>query len=130
MDGEFAPLKPLIAEMPIGPHVKLTSTNEHVPDIERRIRVVKETSCATRHGLPLQRIPQLMVIHMVILVVKMLSYFSSKGGVSIHMSPKKIMSGKTLDYKKHLSLSFGNYCQVHEEETLCNSQIAPLVRAI
>ena len=34
------------------------------------------------------------------------------------------MSGKTLDYKKHLSLSFGQYFQVHEEETLRNIQIA------
>ena len=41
MDGEFAPLKPLIAAMPGGPHVNLTSANEHVPNIERRIRVVK-----------------------------------------------------------------------------------------
>jgi hypothetical protein len=32
------------------------------------------------------------------------------------------MSGETLDYKKHLSLQVGQYCQVHEEDTLCNSQ--------
>jgi hypothetical protein len=41
-DGEFAPLKPLIESMPGGPIVNLASANEHVPDIERRIRVVKE----------------------------------------------------------------------------------------
>ena len=40
------------------------------------------------------------------------------------------MSGKTLDYKKHLSLSFGKYCQVHEEETPRNSQIARTKGAI
>ena len=33
MDGEFAPLKPLIAAMTGGTHVNLTSANEHVPDI-------------------------------------------------------------------------------------------------
>ena len=49
MDGEFSPLKPLIAEIPGVIHVNLTSANEHVPDIERRIRVVKERSRATRH---------------------------------------------------------------------------------
>ena len=57
MDKEFAPLKPLIAAMPGGPHVNLTSANEHVTDIERCIRVVKERSRTTRHGLPFQRIP-------------------------------------------------------------------------
>ena len=33
MDGEFAPLKPLIAAMPGGPHVNLASANKHVPNI-------------------------------------------------------------------------------------------------
>jgi hypothetical protein len=32
------------------------------------------------------------------------------------------MSGETLDYKKHLSLQVGQYCQVHEEDTPRNSQ--------
>ena len=40
------------------------------------------------------------------------------------------MSGKTLDYKKHLSLSFGKYCQVYEKETPHNSQIARTKGAI
>jgi hypothetical protein len=32
------------------------------------------------------------------------------------------MSSETLDYKKHLSLQIGQYCQVHEEDTPRNSQ--------
>jgi hypothetical protein len=42
-DGELAPLKPLIESIPGGPVVNLVSANEHVPNIERRIRVVKES---------------------------------------------------------------------------------------
>jgi hypothetical protein len=39
-DGEFEPLKTLLIEsMPSGPMVNLASSNEHVPEIERRIRV-------------------------------------------------------------------------------------------
>jgi hypothetical protein len=41
-----------------------------------------------------------------------------------------IMSGKNLDFKKHLSLLIGHYCQVHEEETPRNSQIARTKGAI
>jgi hypothetical protein len=41
-DGEFAPLKILIESVPGGPMVNLASANEHVPEIERRIRTVKE----------------------------------------------------------------------------------------
>ena len=64
-----------------------------------------------------------MVTHIVLLVVKMLNYFPPKGGASTHISPKTIMSCETLDYLKHLSLSFGQYCQVYEEETQRNIHI-------
>jgi hypothetical protein len=39
VDGEFAPLKVPIQSMPGGPRVNLTSGSEHIPEIERRIRV-------------------------------------------------------------------------------------------
>jgi hypothetical protein len=40
------------------------------------------------------------------------------------------MSGETLDYKKHMSLQLGQYCQVHEEDNPRNSQIAKTKRVI
>jgi hypothetical protein len=54
--------------------------------------------------------------------VKLLNFFPTKGGVSDTLSPKTILSGETLDYKKHLRLQIGQYCQVHEEDTPRNSQ--------
>jgi hypothetical protein len=68
-----------------------------------------------------------MTIHIVLnvlKVVKLLNFFPTKGGVSDTLSPKTIMSGETLDFKKHLSLHIGQYCQVHEEDTPRNSQVA------
>ena len=122
-DGEFAPLKGLIDQMPGGPTTNLASSNEHVPEIERRIRVVKERCRSTRHGLPFTRVPRLLTIHIVLNCVKLLNFFPTKGGVSETLSPKTIMSGETLDFKKHLSLQVGQYCQVHEEEQPRNSEI-------
>jgi hypothetical protein len=129
-DGEFAPLKPLIESMPGGPMVNLASANEHVPEIERRIRVVKERCRATQHSLPFEIIPKLMTIHIVPNVVKLLNFFPTKGGVSDTISPKTIMSGDTLDFKKHLSLQIGQYCQVHEEDTPRKSQFTRTKEAI
>ena len=40
------------------------------------------------------------------------------------------MTGETLNSKKHLALSVGQYCQVHEQETPCNSQAARTSGAI
>ena len=62
------------------------------------------------------------MIHIVLNAVKMLNFFPTKGGSSDTLSPKTIMSGETLDYKKHLSLQVGQYCQVLEEDTPCNIQ--------
>jgi hypothetical protein len=123
-DGEFAPFKPLIESMPGGPMVNLASANEHVPEIERRIRVVKERCQETRYSLPFKIITKLVTIHIVLNVAKVLDFFSTKGGVSDTLSPNTIMSGETLDFKKHLSLQIGQYCQVHEEDTPQNSQVA------
>jgi hypothetical protein len=71
-----------------------------------------------------------MTIHIVLNVIKLLNFFPTKGGVSDTLSPKTIMSGETLDYKKHLSLQLGQYCQVHEEDNPRNSQIARTKGAI
>jgi hypothetical protein len=129
-DGEFAPLKPLIESIPGGPMVNLASANDQVPEIERRIWVVKERCRATRHSLPYERIPKLLTIHIVLNVVKLLNFFPTKGGVSDTLSPKTIMSGETLYFKKHLSLQIGQYCQVHEEDTPRKSQVARTKGAI
>jgi len=129
-DGEFEPLATLIASLPGGPTVNLASAHEHVPEIERRIRVVKERCRASRHTLPFKRIPQLLTIYIVLNVVKLLNFFPTTGGISDTLSPKTIMSGETLDYKKHLTLHVGQYCQVHEEETPRNSQVARTKGAI
>jgi hypothetical protein len=57
-------------------------------------------------------------------------FFPTKGGVSDTLSPKMIMSGETLDNKKHLSLQIRQYCQVHEEYNHRNSQISRTKGAI
>jgi hypothetical protein len=121
-DGEFAPLQALIQAMPGGPRVNLASSSEHIPEIERRIRVVKERRRSARHSLPFNRIPKLLSIHIVFHAVKLLNHFPAKGGISENISPKTIMTGETLHYKKHLSLQIGEYCQVHEEDTPRNSR--------
>jgi hypothetical protein len=124
VDGEFAPLQVPIQSMPGGPKVNLTSANEHFPEIEPRIRVVKERARSFRHSLPFNRIPKLLTIHIIFVAVKLLNHFPPKGGISDTISPKTtIMTGETLDYKTHLSLQLGQYCQVHEDDTPRKSQL-------
>ena len=121
VDGEFAALQTLVHDMEHGPRVNLTSANEHVPEAEWRIRVVKERVRASRHDLPFTRLPKLLTIHMVLDCVKMLNYFPTKGGLSV--SPRLLMTGVGLDSKKHFRVPFGHYCQVHEDDKPRNSML-------
>ena len=119
---EFAPLTDLIASLQGVPVINLASANKHVPKIERKIRVVKERFRAARHGLPFHRIPKLLTVHIVFQAVKVLNFFPTKGVNSDTLSPKTIMSGDILNYKRHFSIQIGRYCQVHDEDAPCNSQ--------
>ena len=121
-DRECAPLQDLILSLPCGPIINLESSNEHVPGIKIKIRVLKKRCQETQHGLPFQRISKLLTIHSVFHTVKLINLFPTKGGISDTLSPKTIMSGEILNYKKNLSLHIVQYCQVHEEDAPINSQ--------
>jgi hypothetical protein len=77
-DIKFAPMKPLIESIPGGTMINLASANEHVSEIEHRIRVVKERCWDTRHSLPFERIPKIMMIHIVLDVVKILIFYQPR----------------------------------------------------
>ena len=97
--------------------MNLTSTNEHVPEIYIRIRVVKERARCIRHSLLFNRIPRPLLIYIIFVSVKMINNFPTKGGTSTVYSPNIIMSGETFHYNIHLTLKIGHYCQVHDEDT-------------
>ena len=84
--------------MPGGPRINIISENEHVPDIELQIRVIKEIIKVIWQILPFNNTPKLLKIYIVFTVVKMINYLPVKGGVSSILSSKTIMSSYTLHY--------------------------------
>ena len=60
----------------------------------------------------------------------MLKYFPTKQGISSDLSPPSILRGKSMDYKKYLTLQPGQYCKVHKNERPRNSDIARTQEAI
>jgi hypothetical protein len=109
-DSEFAPLKPFFNTMTQPPTLILAVKGDHVPEIERRIRMVKERCRAIRHSLPFNKLPRIITMYMVLHAVRMLNFFPQKEGVSDTLSPKMIISGERLGWKRHLALPFGSYC--------------------
>ena len=54
-------------------------------------------------------------------VMMLLKAFYPKSGLSKTYSPRTIMTGKALDWKKICKLQFGAYAQVHEDRNLTNT---------
>ena len=71
-----------------------------------------------------------MTIYEILNIGRMLNYFPTKAGVSTTMIPQAILNREKLDYEKHLQLHYGQYYQVHENETPCNSEKARTQGAI
>jgi hypothetical protein len=90
-------------------------TSEHVPEIERQIRLVKERARAIWSTLPFKRISNRMIVELINFVVLWLNAFPPLSGVSKTYSTRTIMTGTTLDYKKHCKLPFGVYVETHED---------------
>ena len=113
MDGEFVPLRGGLAE--IGVTLNETSRDEHVGDIECYIRTVKERMRAIYNTLPFHKVPAHLVIEMAKTAVFWLNAFPVLGGTSRDLSPRTIMTGQKVDYKRHCCFQFGEYAQTHEE---------------
>jgi hypothetical protein len=62
-DGEFAPLKAWMAMVYGAPKLNLASANEHAPEIERKIRVIKEWVRAIIYSIPFNSLPARMLVH-------------------------------------------------------------------
>ena len=90
--------------------INLTISNEHVPEKELQIIVIKEMERCVRHIPSFNSIPRLLLIHIIFVFVKMLNYLPTKGGVSTVYIPKTIMYGYNLHCKRHLDLKIGQYC--------------------
>jgi hypothetical protein len=78
MDMEFEKLKDML------PNVTLNTTaaREHIGEIERKIRVIKERGRGTINMLPYETMPKLMIIELMHFCVMWMNSFPVKSGVS------------------------------------------------
>ena len=79
MDREFENIKII---MPGISSLNKTAASEHVTEIERQIRVIKESARSTWSTLPFNKIPGRILIEMILFVVMWLNAFPPVGGIS------------------------------------------------
>ena len=118
--NEFGPLKTRLREK-AGTEMNISAPNEHVPEVERNIKLIKERLRSTLAGMPYKKIPKNFKRELVLTCVSMLNVVPSEASVSESLSPMELLTGRSLDYNKHCKLALGSYCLVHEEPLPRNS---------
>lgn len=102
------------------------SKNQHVGEIERCIRQVKERVRAFVTTLPFL-LTRTMLVYVVYFCVRMINSFPHDGNPE---SPREMLMGKKLDYKNDCKLEFGAYVQVNEDNAITNTMASRTVGAI
>ena len=107
MDMEFEKLKPLM------PHVALNTTaaQEHIGEIDQKIRVIKERARGTFNTLPHKKLPRMMVIELLHFCVMWMNSFPMKSGISEKWSPRELVTQTHTkqDAKLHCRAPVGSY---------------------
>jgi hypothetical protein len=112
-DNEFEPMRGDFLDL--GVELNVASNDEHVPEIQRYIRTVKERTRCVYNTVPFRRMPSRIVVERVHASVFWLNMFPPEDSVSDSISPRELIAGLKLDYNKHCKLEFGSYVQVHED---------------
>jgi hypothetical protein len=125
-DGQFETLRDGLAALGVG--LNICAPDEHVAEIERFIRTVKERVRCLYTSCPFVRFPYLMIVRMVATSLFWLNNLPPNNGVSPTMTPRAIVTGLPVDYNAHCQIEFGAYAQTHEEHD--NSMLSRTVGAV
>ncbi len=88
------------------------AAREHVPEVERSIRTVKERFRCICAAMPYTRIPKLMMDNAVASATEWLNTFATNNGVSSTLSPNNIVLGEPKPDCKSLKLHIGSYVEL------------------
>jgi hypothetical protein len=125
-DREFSCLENDLLPTPIN----IADADDHVAEVERSIRTIKERTRALIQGLPFRRIPKAMMRAAIENANKSLNQFPAKNGVSDTLSPLTIMTGRPTPDYNDMKIEFGAYAQVFEANEPTNTVKARTTGAI
>ena len=117
-DNEFEVLAEELRPIP----VNIVGAGEHIGDIERSNRTVKERTICHVHRLPYKIYPVEMVCGCVVRSVKYLNIDMADDGISDELSPGTLITGRVNpSYKEIQALNFGDYVHTHVPATITNT---------
>ena len=110
--------------------MNLNAHDDHVGEVERSIRTIKERVCADVHSMLFRRLPKMMIVELVRRAILILNQFPAQDGVSGTLSPLTIMTGKPNPDYHSMKVEFGSYAQVFEENSPTNTNKSRTTGAI
>ena len=111
--------------------MNIVTTDEHVGEVERSIRTIKDATRCHVHILLYKRYPRQMVNNCVGMVLKCLNQLLNKKSVCTNMSPSSIVLGTCKpDCEELKKLNFGDYVQIHQPNHITNDNKARTVGTI
>ena len=125
-DSEFECIRTMLSDahkedglrdLPGPIHLETCTANEHVKEVERSIRTIKEMIRATAHGLPYRRLPKQMIKGLVAHAVGNLNSFPYAHGISQELSPSTILHGIPAPDYQDYKLEFGSYVLATDKTT-------------
>ena len=125
-DNEFECVEDLIRPA----NLFLVGANEHVGDVERSVRTVKDCTRYHVHRLPYIYYPKIMVAGMVTHVIKSLNQLPTESGIDTHLSPASLITGSPVPDFNNIMLNYGDYVQPYEPNTSGNDQSPRSIGAI
>ena len=103
--------------------VNTTVAREHVPEIERQIRLIKERVRCTTSDFPFDHIPRMVLIHVVYMCVMCINAIPRKVGLFQGISPRELVTGRTLYYKRDCWACIGGYIEASMDAIVTNDNV-------
>jgi hypothetical protein len=88
-----------------------SGAGDHVPKVDAKIRPIKEVYHGVKEDLP-WKLPLVLVKDFVAYCVAQQNVQFTPA-INQHVVPKVLFTGLKVDFKKELSLAFGDYCEVY-----------------
>eukprot|EP00984_Skeletonema_dohrnii_P033562 scaffold30483_cov78-Skeletonema_dohrnii-CCMP3373.AAC.1 len=117
MDGEFEKLQAKLSDSIV---INTTSKNEHVGEIENKIKDLKNVCRSIIASLPYKILPNAIIKGLVHHAIMMMNAFPAAKGVSKVYSPRELVLRWQLNFGTHCVVPFGSLCTVYDDADRTN----------
>lgn len=117
VDHEFKCLEDMVQFI-----VKAVGREQHVGDIERLVRLIKERMRVIFHLLPFKKMPAAMIEYLFRFVIGWLNRVPPKSGVSSVLAPNAIVNEERTDMLRDGRMLFGGLAEVYDHPDPTNTQ--------